>query len=439
MPADGFRRPLHLVGRFVELVPLEPSHAAALAERLQDSETLRFFRSPPLRTTKAVAEWIQILTAAQRAGTDLPFTTLLKASREPIGMTRYLRIDRGTPSVEVGGTWLDPRFWGSPLNLETKWLLLRHAFEEEGVHRVQLQTDLRNLRSQRAVEGIGATFEARLREDVVLPDGTFRTSVYYSILESEWPQVRAGLEAKLARPWIPVVRPPPSTLRAASNVAEGPKAPPGDSFPAPLRFRPPVSLRGRHLRLVPLERSHVPRLAEAGADPNIWTLVRIRHGDTPEGMAGLVEDLLRLQEEGNVLAFTVETEPDHRPSGIARFLDIDRENRWVEVGTWIDSKLWRTPMNTEIKALLFAYAFEKEGVHRVQLKTDDRNVRSQAAIERLGAHAEGRMREHYRFPTGQYRTSLYYSILASEWPGVRARLASLLARPWNGPTRVTSS
>ena len=116
-------------------------------------------------------------------------------------MTNFLHIDRENQSVEVGGTWLDSGFWRTPFNTESKYLLFRHAFEVERVNRLQLQTDLRNERSQRAIERLGAVREAVLREDVQLADGYFRSSVYYSVLASEWPAVRARLEASLARPW----------------------------------------------------------------------------------------------------------------------------------------------------------------------------------------------------------------------------------------------
>jgi RimJ/RimL family protein N-acetyltransferase len=147
-------------------------------------------------------------------------------------------------------------------------------------------------------------------------------------------------------------------------------------------------------------------------------------------MAGLVDDLLRLEQAGEVLPFVVRWTSDDSVIGIARYLDIDRPNRWAEVGTWLHPSRWRTPANTELKLLLLRRAFEVEGAHRVQLKTDERNERSQRAIERLGASYEGDRREHYRFPDGTYRTSKYYSILETEWPAVRTHLEMLLARPW---------
>jgi len=148
-------------------------------------------------------------------------------------------------------------------------------------------------------------------------------------------------------------------------------------------------------------------------------------------MGALIDELLELQEGGSVLPFTIVTIPDRRPVGMFRFLYIDRENRSVETGTWLDSSVWRTPINTEVKFLGLRYAFEEENVHRVQLKTDLRNERSQRAIERLGAVREGALREHYRLRDGTYRTSVCYSILDAEWPQVKRRLEERLARPWS--------
>lgn len=199
-------------------------------------------------------------------------------------------------------------------------------------------------------------------------------------------------------------------------------------------FHPPLTLRGRYLELSTLERRDVPGLAEAGRDPEVWQLLRIGPGHPPslEEMGSFIDQLLALEAAGEVLPFTIGLLPERTPLGIIRFLDIDRRNRSVEVGTWIDSRYWRTPVNSEAKLLMLTYAFEEEGVHRLQFKTDARNVRSQAAIERLGAVAEGELREAHLVHGGYFRTSKYYSILAREWPEVKRRLEVSLARPWDG-------
>lgn len=198
-------------------------------------------------------------------------------------------------------------------------------------------------------------------------------------------------------------------------------------------FHPPVTLPGRYLELQTLERRHAGGLAEAGRDPEVWRLLRIGPGHAPslEEMGTFIDQLLASEEAGEVLPFTIFLLPERTALGIIRFLDIDRPNRSVEIGTWIDSRYWRTPVNSEAKLLMFTYAFEEEGVHRLQLKTDARNVRSQASIERLGAVAEGELREAHLVHGGYFRTSKYYSILAPEWPEVKRRLEASLARPWD--------
>ncbi len=423
-----FRHPLRLAGRHVELVPLEERHVEALAPALTDWTSVEFLRDPPGPDLATGLAWLRRWVELSRTGPDLSFATTLRATGRPVGVTSFLRLDRPSRGVEIGGTWIDRRFWRTPVNSEAKLLMLQYAFEEAHLHRVQFQTDLRNVRSQTAIAALGATPEVRLREDVRLPTGRFRTSVYFSILEAEWPASRARLARRLEAEWKP---PEPWPTLTPTRKPDPTSPSLGRPDAPPLRFHPPVTLEGPRVRLVPLDRSHVPALTLAGAAPEIWTLLRIRHGDTPEGMAGLVEDLLTLQEKGEVLAFTVQLVGDRRVVGIARFLDIDRPNRWVEVGTWLHPDVWRTPVNTELKWLMFQYAFDTEQVHRVQLKTDARNVRSRRAIERLGAVGEGVRRDHYRFPDGTYRTSEYYSVLASEWPSVRGRLETMLRRPWS--------
>jgi RimJ/RimL family protein N-acetyltransferase len=197
-------------------------------------------------------------------------------------------------------------------------------------------------------------------------------------------------------------------------------------------FRPPVTLRGRYVELVPVDRAHIPGLARAGRDPAVWQFLRIGPGRNEAEMTAFVEEMLATQATGSILPFTVLALPERVPAGFFRYLDIDRENRWVETGTWLDSTRWRTPLNTELKYLVLSYAFEAEEVHRVQLRTDSRNERSQHAIERLGGVREGTHRDHFRLRDGSYRTSIVYSILAAEWPPVKRRLEDRLARPWPG-------
>jgi N-acetyltransferase len=207
MGPESFRVPLTLSGRYVELVPLAREQRDDLVGAARDPEIGRFLRHPPGQTSREMDSLIEAALGAQAEGTALPFTTRLLPDHRTVGMTNYLRIDRENHGVEVGGTWLDSAYWRTPVNGECKLLLLRHAFEDESAHRVQLQTDDRNQRSQRAIERLGAVREGVLREDVLLRDGYRRSSVFYSILASEWPLVKTRLEAQLARPWTPAATP----------------------------------------------------------------------------------------------------------------------------------------------------------------------------------------------------------------------------------------
>jgi len=201
--AARLRPPVTLSGRHVQLVPLEPSHAPALLHAARDPETQRYLVLPIGTRLPEVEAVVARLLERQRAGTDLPFATRLRSGGAVIGMTRFLHITPEDDSVDIGGTFLDSAFWRTPINTDAKLAMLRYAFEEACVHRVTLQTDLRNERSQRAIARLGAVREGVHREDRVLPSGGYRSSVFYSILASEWPSVRDQLSAALERPWDP--------------------------------------------------------------------------------------------------------------------------------------------------------------------------------------------------------------------------------------------
>jgi N-acetyltransferase len=201
MNDESLRTPLTLRGRYVELVPLERGHRDALLTAGRDPAVFRYLRMVPVRSPEQMDALIDAILRDQASGSALPFTQQILPEHRPIGMTRFLRIDRPNQGVEIGGTWLDPKFWRTPINTEAKLLLLRHAFEVAHANRVQFQTDSRNERSQAAIARLGAAREGVLREDVVLPDGHRRSSVYFSILAPEWPSVRDRLETALVRPW----------------------------------------------------------------------------------------------------------------------------------------------------------------------------------------------------------------------------------------------
>jgi len=189
----------------------------------------------------------------------------------------------------------------------------------------------------------------------------------------------------------------------------------------------PLTLTGRVVRLEPLSEEHVPALALAGRDPGIWQYMRYGVVDSEDKMRDLVQYLLRQQAKGDDLPFTVFHLADQCAVGMTRYMDIRPADRAVEIGgTWYAPAYQHTAVNTECKYLLLRHAFETLGCIRVQLKTDLRNERSQRAIERLGALREGVLRDHMLLPDGTVRSSVYYSILASEWPAVKARLEDML-------------
>jgi RimJ/RimL family protein N-acetyltransferase len=189
--------PLTLTGRVVRLEPLSLAHAPDLLAVAVDDEIWRYMPYPPVHTEADMRAWIEDLLARQARGNDLPFTVVLQASGRAIGATRYMDIQRPHRALEIGGTWYGAPYRRTAANTEAKYLLLRHAFEVYGCVRVQLKTDLRNERSQRAIERLGAVREGILRHNMLMPDGHRRSSVFYSILAEEWPAVKAGLEAKL--------------------------------------------------------------------------------------------------------------------------------------------------------------------------------------------------------------------------------------------------
>jgi N-acetyltransferase len=190
--------PLTLAGGFVRLEPLSKAHIPGLAAVGLDPQLWQYYPFGSVGTVEGMAALVDTLLAAQQKGTDLPFTVLHCATSQVIGMTRYLDIQPRNRALEIGGTWYAAAFQRTAANTECKYLLLRHAFETLGCQRVQFKTDLRNERSQRAIERIGATREGVLRSHMLLPDGTLRSSVYFSILENEWPAVKAHLELMLA-------------------------------------------------------------------------------------------------------------------------------------------------------------------------------------------------------------------------------------------------
>lgn len=190
--------PVTLVGRHVRLEPLSLDHHAALCEVALDEELWRWTVSQ-VRTAEDLRQYLQTALEWQAQGATLPFTIFAVDGGRAVGSTRYANIDPTNRRLEIGWTWVGRPWQHTPVNTETKYLLLRHAFETLGCVRVEFKTDALNAASRRALERIGAKEEGTLRSHMVTESGRLRDSVYYSILAGEWPAVKAFLEVQLRR------------------------------------------------------------------------------------------------------------------------------------------------------------------------------------------------------------------------------------------------
>jgi len=190
-------QPIILNGRYVRLEPLTEAHVPDLAAVGLDPEIWRYMLYGDIDSEAKLLGFVRDLLARQARGTDLPFAVVDQASGRAIGCTRYMDIRPHDRGLEIGGTWYGAAYRRTAVNTESKHLLLRHAFETLGCIRVQFKTDLRNEGSQRAIERLGAVKEGILRNHMITPDGTVRDSVYYSVIDGEWPGVKTRLEAWL--------------------------------------------------------------------------------------------------------------------------------------------------------------------------------------------------------------------------------------------------
>src|SRR5215467_7612813 len=183
-------------GQFVTLEPLDMTHLAGLTEVGLDPELWRWIPTQ-VRTKEEMAAYIETALEEQQRGVSLPFVLVEKGTGRPIGSTRYANIDCKHRRVEIGWTWVAREWQRTAINTEAKYLLLRHAFETLGCIRVELKTDSLNERSRAAILRIGAREEGIFRNHMITASGRIRHSVYYSIIDSEWPKVKTRLEAML--------------------------------------------------------------------------------------------------------------------------------------------------------------------------------------------------------------------------------------------------
>jgi N-acetyltransferase len=190
----------------------------------------------------------------------------------------------------------------------------------------------------------------------------------------------------------------------------------------------PVVLEGSCIRLEPLGAEHLPRLIEIGTGTDIfaWYTTPVR---TAQDMRAFVDTALSEQEAGTAMPFATVERRSGLVIGSTRFAGIDQVHRRAEIGwTWIAPDWQRTAANTEAKYLMLRHAFEVWGCNRVEFKTDSLNVRSRAALQRIGATEEGTFRNHMVTASGRLRHSVYFSVIADEWPVVRAGLEAKLER-----------
>ncbi len=191
--------PVTLRGRFVRLEPLSEEHARGLTAIGLEEDIWRYMPYGQMRNEEDIRGWVRHMLALQARGSDLPFAVIDLASGCVAGATRYLEIRPEHRGLEIGGTWYGATYRRTHVNTESKYLLLEHAFERLKCIRVQIKTDSRNERSQRAIERLGAVREGMLRNHMILPDGHIRHSIYYSIVDTEWPAVKARLLEMLAQ------------------------------------------------------------------------------------------------------------------------------------------------------------------------------------------------------------------------------------------------
>jgi len=195
----GFDLAARLEGELVALEPLRRDHGDELWCAAQSPEIWRWLAHVG-ESRESFERWLELALAAQAEGREGPFAIRDRRRGELVGSSRYLAVRPDDRALEIGWTWLHPAAWRSGVNLETKLLLMEHAFETLGCVRVEFKTDARNERSRAAIAALPAQFEGVMRNHMIVPDVGQRDSAYYSVIDSEWPEVRLNLERRLGRP-----------------------------------------------------------------------------------------------------------------------------------------------------------------------------------------------------------------------------------------------
>lgn len=191
-------RPVTLEGRFVRLEPLTLAHHAALWEIAKDHELWRW-TATDIRKPEDLTAYLEHALAEQAAGRALPFATIAREANRPVGSTRFGNLEPLNRRAEIGWTWLGAAWQRTTVNTEAKLLMLTHAFETWGCIRVELKTDALNQASRAAIARLGAKEEGTMRKHMVTQTGRVRDTVYYSILDDEWPALKVRLEGRLRK------------------------------------------------------------------------------------------------------------------------------------------------------------------------------------------------------------------------------------------------
>ena len=186
-----------LEGMRIRLEPMTMKHLSGLEEVAFDDRIWRYMLSL-VKSRDDLIAWMDGALRLEAAGTVMPWVTVLKTGNRVIGSTRFMDFDKSHRTTELGSTWLAPEFHGAGLNAEAKLLQLRFGFEELGLRRIALKTHHENLQSQVAMRKIGATEEGTFRNHYIMPDGSQRHSVWFSVIREDWPRVKSLLEARLA-------------------------------------------------------------------------------------------------------------------------------------------------------------------------------------------------------------------------------------------------
>jgi N-acetyltransferase len=187
-----------LSGRLVRVEPLAAEHEPGLIDAASDPDMFAWMPVDMASSGDALRDWLTAALQAARDGAAVPFAIVDAGSNRVLGSTRFLELRFEHLRAEIGWTWVTREAWGTGANVETKLLLLEHAFERAGLRRVEFKTDARNERSRGALLALGATFEGILRRHMVVRDGGPRDSAYYSVIDDEWPAVKAHLLERLS-------------------------------------------------------------------------------------------------------------------------------------------------------------------------------------------------------------------------------------------------